>query len=76
MTKRMTPLKSIRLKCLDCCAYQLAEVRLCPTINCPLFNFRSGHNTSKQKCEQKHKVLRKEISKNKPSTSEKQEQTK
>ncbi len=38
----MTPIKSIRAKCLDCCCNQPSEVRLCPSVNCPLWPFRMG----------------------------------
>ena len=38
----MTPIKAIRAKCLDCCCGQLAEVRLCPCDNCPLWPYRMG----------------------------------
>lgn len=38
----MTPVKAIRAKCLDCCCGQLAEVRLCPSDNCPLWPYRMG----------------------------------
>ena len=40
---RMTPMKAIRAKCLDCCAGQVAEVRRCELKNCPLFPYRTGH---------------------------------
>lgn len=40
---RMTPMKAIRKKCLDCCAGQVAEVRRCTVENCPLFPYRMGH---------------------------------
>ena len=39
----MTPIKSIRAKCLDCCAGQPKEVRLCPAVNCQLYPYRMGH---------------------------------
>ena len=39
-----TPLKAIREKCLDCCCYQLAEVRECGAERCPLYPFRMGKN--------------------------------
>jgi len=42
MGKRLTPLRAIRLKCLDCCAGQRKEVRLCPAQDCPLWPFRFG----------------------------------
>lgn len=35
-------LKAIRAKCVDCCCGQLAEVRLCPCDNCPLWPYRMG----------------------------------
>ena len=34
--------KAIRLKCLDCCAGNNAEVRRCPAENCPLYPYRMG----------------------------------
>lgn len=42
MTERVSRSKAIRLKCLDCCADQAAEVRKCPAVNCPLWRFRMG----------------------------------
>lgn len=38
-----TPIKAIRAKCLDCSCGQIAEVRLCPSVNCPLYPYRMGH---------------------------------
>jgi hypothetical protein len=42
MSERIGRAKAIRLKCLDCCADQLAEVRKCPAVDCPLWRFRMG----------------------------------
>lgn len=42
MSERIGRAKAIRLKCLDCCAYQQAEVRKCPATSCPLWRFRMG----------------------------------
>lgn len=42
--KKLTPLKAVRLKCLDCVCGQLAEVRKCPDTTCPLYPFRLGKN--------------------------------
>lgn len=39
----MTPIKSIRAKCRDCCAGQPKEVKLCPATGCPLYPYRMGH---------------------------------
>lgn len=38
----LTPIKSIRAKCLDCCCAQPSEVRLCPSIKCALHAYRMG----------------------------------
>lgn len=40
---RITRSKAIRLKCLDCCCGQPNEVRLCSMSDCPLWNYRLGH---------------------------------
>ena len=42
MAERVSRSKAIRLKCLDCCAGQAAEVRKCPAVDCPLWRFRMG----------------------------------
>lgn len=40
----MTPMKAIRLKCLDCCCGSANEVKLCTCTGCPLYDFRLGKN--------------------------------
>lgn len=40
---KITPMKAIRLKCLECCAGQRLEVRECLLKTCPLFPYRMGH---------------------------------
>lgn len=42
-----TPIKAIRRKCLDCCAYQPKEVKLCVVPDCPLYPYRLGHRPEK-----------------------------
>jgi hypothetical protein len=42
-TKKLTPLKACREKCLDCCAWNEAEVRKCPASDCVLYPFRMGN---------------------------------
>ena len=42
--RQLTPLKAIRLHCLDCCCGQSKEVRLCPATDCSLHGFRLGKN--------------------------------
>ncbi len=41
---RMSPLKALRLRCLDCCCGSPREVRLCPAVDCPAWPFRMGTN--------------------------------
>ena len=45
--RKITPLKAIRLKCLDCTCNQAKEVTLCTAENCPLYAFRTGHRPQK-----------------------------
>jgi hypothetical protein len=40
--ERVTRARAIRLKCLDCCCGQAAEVRRCPCTDCPLWIYRMG----------------------------------
>lgn len=40
---KLTPMKAIRKKCLECCNGQVKEVRLCPIKSCALYEYRSGH---------------------------------
>lgn len=40
--KKLTPIKSIRAKCIDCCAGQLAEVRRCNINTCAIWPYRMG----------------------------------
>lgn len=47
-TKVMTPMKAIRAKCLDCCAGQYSEVKMCPCTTCPLYDFRLGKNPNRK----------------------------
>ena len=40
---KLTPMRAIRKKCLDCCNSQVVEVRACNIKNCPLWAYRMGH---------------------------------
>jgi hypothetical protein len=40
----ISPLKPLRLRCIDCCAEQPSEVRLCTAVTCPSWPFRMGAN--------------------------------
>ena len=43
----LTPIKSIRAKCLDCSCFQPKEVRLCPCVDCSIYPYRMGTRPSK-----------------------------
>ena len=45
---KVTPLKAIRQKCLDCCMGSAQEVRLCPVRDCALYPYRTGHNPKRK----------------------------
>lgn len=40
---KLTPMKAIRKKCLECSNGSFNEVKLCPIINCALYSYRFGH---------------------------------
>lgn len=40
--EKLTPLKAIRAKCVDCCGDNRKEVSACPVESCPLWKFRAG----------------------------------
>lgn len=46
--KRISPLKAIRLKCLDCCCGSSNEVKLCTATGCALYPFREGVNPNRK----------------------------
>ena len=40
---KLTPMKAIRKKCLECSGGSQYEVRKCPIEKCPLYAYRFGH---------------------------------
>lgn len=48
---RTTPIKAIRLKCLDCCCGNANEVEMCPCTDCSLYQYRFGTNPAIKKKE-------------------------
>lgn len=57
--KITSPIKAIRAYCLDCSNNQPKEIRECPIVKCPLYDFRMGANPFEKKKltpEQKKKV--------------------
>lgn len=45
--KRPSPTRAIRAKCIDCCAGNKREVRMCALTSCPLHPFRFGKNPNR-----------------------------
>ena len=43
-----SPLKAIKMHCLDCQCWQRNEVTLCPAIDCALWPYRKGHRPSEE----------------------------
>ena len=39
---KLTPLRAIRQKCLECSAGQRNEVKFCPITKCALYEYRMG----------------------------------
>lgn len=75
--KRISPLKAIRLKCLDCSNGSSNEVKVCPITGCPLYPFRDGKNPFRVKKEytpEQKAALASRLVKNNPiNTGEKSE---
>ena len=46
--KKLTPMKAIRNKCLDCCAGGYKAIRECKAENCPLWDYRMGKNPARK----------------------------
>lgn len=45
--KRLSPLKAIRMRCLDRCAGQRRRVARCENADCPLYPFLTGKNPAR-----------------------------
>ena len=41
-SKNLTPLRAVRLKCLDCCGDSSKEVEACSAVSCPLWWYRKS----------------------------------
>ncbi len=48
---RLTPMKAISRKCIDCSCGSSNEVKLCPVKNCPLYDYRFGKDPHRKKVE-------------------------
>jgi len=60
--KHVTPMKAIRLKCLDCSETSL-EVKLCPIKDCPLWPYRLGKRPTTVRRQEEQKDETKEVKK-------------
>lgn len=40
---KLTPMRAIRQKCLECSAGSTKEIKRCPVLKCALYAYRSGH---------------------------------
>jgi hypothetical protein len=45
---KLTPLKAIRAKCMDCTCGQFIEIKRCTIEKCPLYEYRMGHRPPKE----------------------------
>lgn len=45
----VSPIKALRLRCLECCAGQRDEVKLCECTKCPSWPYRFGKKTDGMK---------------------------
>jgi hypothetical protein len=62
--KKLSPLKAIRLKCLDCSGDSANEVKLCPCRDCELYPFRFGKNPYRKPISEELRQQRSERMKN------------
>ena len=46
---RLTPIRAIRAKCIECTAGSLKEVRLCEIPKCALYAYRMGKNPARKR---------------------------
>ena len=53
---RVSPLRALRLKCLDCCNGSAPEVRLCTAVDYPSWPFRMGRNPWRRKLDQEDRA--------------------
>lgn len=68
----MTPIKAIRLFCLECCGGSSNEVKLCPSTTCQLYPFRLGKNPNvkpREITEEQRQAIAKRLSEGKKRKS-------
>ncbi len=62
--KTTSPLRAIRLKCLDCTCGSQKEVEACPIVKCPLHPFRAGKNPYRKPISEERRAAASERMKN------------
>lgn len=63
--KKLTQMKAMRAKCLDCCCGDSKEVTACNMVDCPLWWYRLGTGDAIKTLEQRKQKLEKARSKKK-----------
>lgn len=64
LPKTTSPIKAIRLKCLDCTCGSQKEVEACPIEKCPLWRFRFGKNPYRKPISEERRAAASERMKN------------
>ena len=70
----MSPLKALRLRCIDCCAGSSLEVRLCTAVSCPSWPFRMGRNPWRAPVSEERRQLGRELAARRPRGAKNQRQ--
>ena len=70
----MSPLKALRLRCIDCCAGSSLEVRLCTAVSCPSWPFRMGRNPWRAPVSEDRRRLGRELAARRPRGAKNQRQ--
>ena len=70
----MSPLKALRLRCIDCCAGSSLEARLCTAVSCPSWPFRMGRNPWRAPVSEERRQLGRELAARRPRGAENQRQ--
>ena len=70
----MSPLKALRLRCIDCCAGSSLEVRLCMAASCPAWPFRLSRNPWRAPASEERRQQGRELAARRPRGAENQRQ--
>ena len=57
--KKLTPVRAIRAKCLDCTCGQTIEIRECTIKTCPLYLYRLGKRPTLEQIDEQNKLIKK-----------------